>query len=80
WDTIGTVFGGRHELYERNYSGNHEQMRVDLLALAKRRGLLDDLTGFVDRCMAEYGVDGWRDGTWTWEEPKNEARPGRRKP
>lgn len=23
WDAIGTEFGGRHELYERNYSGNH---------------------------------------------------------
>lgn len=67
WDAIGTEFGGRHELYERNYSGNHEQMRVDLMNLAKRRGLLDAFTTFVDQCMQEYGVDGWRDRTWTWE-------------
>jgi 4-hydroxyphenylacetate 3-monooxygenase len=78
WDTIGTEFGGRHELYERNYSGNHEQMRVDLLSLAKRRGLLDDFTAFVDRCLAEYSVDGWRDGTWTWDGPEDRAHP--RKP
>ena len=26
WDAIGTEFGGRHELYERNYAGNHEQI------------------------------------------------------
>jgi 4-hydroxyphenylacetate 3-monooxygenase len=67
WDAIGTEFGGRHELYERNYAGNHEQVRVDLLNLAKRRGLLDSLTGFVDQCMAEYGAEGWRDATWIWE-------------
>ena len=27
WDAIGTEFGGRHELYERNYAGNHETIR-----------------------------------------------------
>src|SRR5213594_4781125 len=64
WDAIGTEFGGRHELYERNYSGNHEQMRVDLMNLAKRRGLLDVFTAFAEQCMAEYGVDGWKDSTW----------------
>src|SRR5262249_15449973 len=24
WDAVGSEFGGRHELYERNYAGNHE--------------------------------------------------------
>src|SRR3989442_14497333 len=67
WDAIGTEFGGRHELYERNYSGNHEQMRVDLLTLAKRRGLLDGLHEFVGQCMAEYGVEGWKNSAWTWD-------------
>lgn len=67
WDAIGTEFGGRHELYERNYSGNHEQMRVDLMNLAKRRGLLEAFTSFADQCMAEYGVDGWNNPTWSWE-------------
>lgn len=67
WDAIGTEFGGRHELYERNYSGNHEQMRVDLLTLAKRRGLLDVLHEFVGQCMAEYGVEGWKNPAWTWD-------------
>src|SRR6266511_225530 len=27
WDAIGTEFGGRHELYEINYSGSHEEIR-----------------------------------------------------
>ncbi len=67
WDAIGTEFGGRHELYERNYSGNHEQMRLDLVALAKRKGLLDTFTDFVDQCMQEYDLDGWRTSTWLWD-------------
>ncbi len=69
WDAIGTEFGGRHELYERNYSGNHEQIRVDLMQLAKRRGLLDSVTAFADQCLKEYDTDGWRDGPWTWDRP-----------
>lgn len=69
WDAIGTEFGGRHELYERNYSGNHEQMRVDLMNLAKRRGLLDMVSAFADQCMAEYDADGWTGSTWTWDRP-----------
>jgi 4-hydroxyphenylacetate 3-monooxygenase len=28
WDAIGTEFGGRHELYERNYAGAAETIRV----------------------------------------------------
>ena len=38
WDAIGSEFGGRHELYERSYSGSHEltQPRV-LLDGAGRR-------------------------------------------
>src|SRR5207245_7243835 len=31
WDAIGTEFGGRHELYERNYFGNHESIRFETL-------------------------------------------------
>jgi len=31
WDAIGTEFGGRHELYERNYAGNYENIRIETL-------------------------------------------------
>ena len=31
WDAIGTEFGGRHELYEMNYAGNHEDIRIQAL-------------------------------------------------
>ena len=37
WDAIGTEFGGRHELYERNYAGNHEDIRIH--AMLERQGL-----------------------------------------
>ena len=41
WDSIGTEFGGRHELYERNYSGNHEGVRAELLFAAEASGAAD---------------------------------------
>jgi 4-hydroxyphenylacetate 3-monooxygenase len=67
WDAIGTEFGGRHELYERNYSGNHEQMRVDLVDVTKRSDLMKKFTALVGQCMDEYDVDGWRVPTWRWD-------------
>jgi 4-hydroxyphenylacetate 3-monooxygenase len=66
WDAIGTEFGGRHELYERNYSGNHEQIRLDLVNLAKRSGLMEKFTDLVRQCMDEYDVNGWRVPAWRW--------------
>ena len=38
WDAIGTEFGGRHELYEYNYAGNHEDIRIHALLNAKGSG------------------------------------------
>lgn len=70
WDTIGTEFGGRHELYERNASGNHEQTRVDLVNVTKRSDLMEKFTALVGQCMDEYDVDGWRVPTWRWD-PKD---------
>ncbi len=40
WDAIGTEFGGRHELYERNYAGNHEDIRIQALWNARTSGTL----------------------------------------
>ena len=59
WDSIGSEFGGRHELYERNYAGNHENIRLENLWMAKGAGLDQELIGFADQCMAEYDLDGW---------------------
>jgi 4-hydroxyphenylacetate 3-monooxygenase len=64
WDAIGTEFGGRHELYEMNYAGNHEDIRIQALTGARRNGNLDRMTALVDRCMAEYDEDGWVGDRW----------------
>jgi hypothetical protein len=29
WVSVGSEFGGRHELYERNYSGNHKNVATE---------------------------------------------------
>ncbi|HYR83293.1 MAG TPA: 4-hydroxyphenylacetate 3-hydroxylase family protein [Terriglobia bacterium] len=64
WDAIGTEFGGRHELYERNYAGNPEQIRVDTVNFARRSGVLDQCVQLVDQCLADYDLDGWKNDTW----------------
>jgi two-component FAD-dependent monooxygenase len=60
WDAVGTEFGGRHELYERNYAGNHENTRVELLFGQMADGQLDSYKELVDQCLAEYDLDGWQ--------------------
>ncbi|MEU5553680.1 4-hydroxyphenylacetate 3-hydroxylase N-terminal domain-containing protein [Micromonospora sp. NPDC047793] len=59
WDAIGTEFGARHELYERNYGGDHEGIRVQTLQAYQANGQADALKGFADQCMSEYDLDGW---------------------
>ncbi len=59
WDAVGTEFGGRHELYERNYSGNHEAIRTELMEAQRGQGMLEDYKGFAEQCLAEYDLDGW---------------------
>ncbi|MEP7351998.1 MAG: 4-hydroxyphenylacetate 3-hydroxylase C-terminal domain-containing protein, partial [Acidobacteriota bacterium] len=59
WDSMGSEFGGRHELYERNYFGNHESIRFETLMVAEKVGQAERYKGFADQCMAEYDLDGW---------------------
>ncbi len=59
WDAVGSEFGGRHELYERNYSGNSENIRMEVLFSAMASGQADQYKGFAEQCMAEYDLDGW---------------------
>lgn len=61
WDAIGTEFGGRHELYERNYAGNHELIRISALMNAKGNGSLSDMEALAEACMSDYNEDGWTD-------------------
>jgi aromatic ring hydroxylase len=59
WDAVGTEFGARHELYEINYSGSHEEIRRYALFGSLASGSYDRFKQFVDRCLAEYDLDGW---------------------
>ncbi len=59
WDAMGTEFGCRHELYERNYFGNHENIRVEALMVAETLGQAAKYKGFAEQCMSEYDLDGW---------------------
>ncbi|MFC9841303.1 4-hydroxyphenylacetate 3-hydroxylase family protein [Rhodococcus sp. NPDC127530] len=59
WDSIGSEFGGRHELYERNYSGNHENVKAELLFGAQATGVVSGMKGLAEQFMSEYDLDGW---------------------
>ncbi|RID88219.1 Pyoverdin chromophore biosynthetic protein pvcC [Peribacillus asahii] len=64
WDSIGTEFGGRHELYERNYAGNHEGIRMETLFAAQASGKAAEFEAFAEECMNDYDLDGWKNPTW----------------
>ncbi len=59
WDAVGTEFGARHELYEVNYSGSHEEIRRYALFGAIASGQYERWKGFAETCMAEYDLGGW---------------------
>ncbi|GAA2212399.1 4-hydroxyphenylacetate 3-hydroxylase N-terminal domain-containing protein [Nonomuraea monospora] len=59
WDAVGSEFGGRHELYERNYAGNHENTRVELLFGQMASGQLEEYAALAEQCLSEYDLDGW---------------------
>jgi 4-hydroxyphenylacetate 3-monooxygenase len=59
WDAVGTEFGGRHELYERNYAGAAETIRIITWQMAQESGRAREFRGFAEQCMAEYDLDGW---------------------
>jgi 4-hydroxyphenylacetate 3-monooxygenase len=64
WDAVGTEFGGRHELYEINYAGNHEDIRIQALFNARSTGAYDRMIALADACMADYDEKGWTGDTW----------------
>jgi len=74
WDAIGTEFGGRHELYERNYAGNHEDIRIQALWNARSSGMMEQMTALAEQCMSEYDENGWTDSAWL--DPDDVAYPG----
>ncbi|WP_318503952.1 4-hydroxyphenylacetate 3-hydroxylase family protein [Bacillus sp. T3] len=64
WDTIGTEFGGRHELYEVNYAGNHENINMEALFHFEASGTADIQRAFVDSALNDYDLHGWTNSTW----------------
>ena len=64
WDAVGTEFGGRHELYEMNYAGNHEDIRIQAMWNARVSGTLDGMIALAEQCLADYDENGWRDPAW----------------
>lgn len=64
WDAIGTEFGGRNELYEINYAGTQEAIRLDALKMAGTAGQLDKYKAFVDEALNDYNLEGWTNSTW----------------
>ena len=74
WDAIGTEFGGRHELYEMNYAGNHEDIRIQAMWNARTSGTLDGMIALAEQCLADYDENGWRDAAWL--DPDDVAYPG----
>jgi 4-hydroxyphenylacetate 3-monooxygenase len=59
WDSIGSEFGGRGELYEINWAGSTEETRISTMGISQAIGLADRMKGMVDACLAEYDLDGW---------------------
>src|SRR6202140_3055709 len=60
WDAVGTEFRARHELYEMNYSGSYELVRIFPLQQAHASGALKQMEALAEQCMADYDEDGWR--------------------
>ncbi len=75
WDALGSEFAGRHELYEHNYAGNNEQVRLDMLRHCESAGVLAQCTDLVDRCLADYNEQGWAPGSgWRFDPAQHEVR------
>lgn len=64
WEIVGSEYAGRHFLYETNYSGNHENIRLENLVVAQDSGMADEFIAFAEQCMSDYDLDGWTNDTW----------------
>jgi 4-hydroxyphenylacetate 3-monooxygenase len=61
-------------LYERNYAGNHEDIRIQALWNARSSGSLGKMMELAEQCMSEYDENGWTDPAWL--NPDDVAYPG----
>ena len=53
-------FAGRHALYERNYSGNHDIQRIDVLTMAEKVGSMTRYRNMLQDCLNDYDDFGWK--------------------
>jgi len=60
WDAMYSEFAGRHALYERNYSGNHDMQRIDVLSMAEGAGSMNKYRGMLQDCLNDYDDNGWK--------------------
>jgi 4-hydroxyphenylacetate 3-monooxygenase len=60
WDAVGSEFAGRQELYERNFAGSQESVRLAALQQLNASGEAENCRDLVARCLADYDLDGWR--------------------
>lgn len=60
WDSVSSEFGARHELYERNYLGSHEDVLMGPLFRALANGDAKGFADLADQCMDEYDLNGWK--------------------
>lgn len=67
WDALGSEFGGRHELYEHNYAGNNEQVRLDMLRHCESSGVMEQCHSLVDACLSDYNQTGWTQPGWQFD-------------
>ena len=63
WDAMGSEFGGRHELYERNYAGSFEEIRLQCLFGAMGSGEMAKMDALVDECLSDYDEGGFKSHT-----------------
>ncbi len=77
WDALGSEFGSRHELYERNYAGNWEEVRLNRLMGVTLSGEAEKMKALVDRCLSEYDLKGWKAPGYTNPGDVNLFRKGR---
>src|SRR5258708_24758803 len=54
WDAIGTEFGGRHELYEMNYAGNHDDISIQAMWNARTTGTLHGMIALAEASLTGY--------------------------
>ena len=59
WDAVGAEFGGRHELYEMNYSGSHELVRIFPLQQAQFTSAVRSDRSARGGVHRRYDEDGW---------------------